>query len=135
MSGATLRQSRRVDLVRAFENASLEAGDFDHEAHILVAWHYVRERGLLDAICCFTRGIRRLTQKLGVSARYHETITWFYLIKIAERCRAQPDADWVTFKAANPDLFARNPALVDRYYSRSLLASATARRMFVLPDL
>lgn len=135
MNRATAAQSRPVDLVKAFETASLEAGDFDHAAHIYVAWHYVRERGLAEAVARFTRGIRRLTRKLGVSAKYHETITWFYLIKIAERCTAQPGLDWQAFKAANPELFARHPALIERYYSPSLLASETARRMFVLPDL
>ncbi|MDX1403780.1 MAG: hypothetical protein R3192_04545 [Woeseiaceae bacterium] len=123
------------ELVEAFENATLEAGGFDHEAHIRVAWHYLEELGLLGALERFTAAIKRLTQTLGVASRYHETITWFYLIAIAERLERAERGDWQAFKAANPDLFAREPALVHRYYSQTLLASEAARRRFVLPDL
>ncbi len=127
--------ARPEAIVAAFENATLKPGGFNHEAHILVAWHYLREMSLIEAIGRFTRAIRRLTQKLGVASKYHETITWFYLIKIAERMKATPDADWQAFKAANADLFAWNPSLVEQYYSRDLLGSETARQLFVLPDL
>lgn len=122
------------DIVESFEKATLEPGEFGHEAHVLVAWHYLGEQSLLDAIGRFTAAIKRLTRKLGVSSKYHETITWFYLIKVAERLKAAPEADWPAFKAANPDLFARNPGLIEKYYSKALLESDTARRMFLLPD-
>jgi hypothetical protein len=90
---------------------------------------------LLDAINRFTAAIKRLTRKLGVSSKYHETITWFYLIKIAERCSGPAATEWPAFKAANPDLLAWNPSLIQKYYSDALLSSETAKRMFVFPDL
>jgi hypothetical protein len=135
MNAIAPADTRIEELVRAFEDATLDAGGFDHEAHILVGWHYLQELSLLDAIGRFTTAIKRLTRKLGVSSKYHETITWFYLIKIAERSRAEAASDWDAFKSANPDLFAWNPSLIDQYYSKSRLASDEARRMFVLPDL
>lgn len=122
-------------LVDAFENASLDPGGFNHEAHMLVAWHYLQEYSLLDALSRFTEALRRLTRKLGVTSKYHETISWFYMIQIAERCRGKTGADWPAFKAANPDLFEQHPGLIHKYYSQSLLSSATARRLFVFPDL
>lgn len=128
-------QARVADIVEAFEKATLDPAGFDHEAHILVAWHYLQELSLLDAIKRFTSAIKQLTRALGVPSKYHETITWFYLIKIAERCKAAPGADWPAFRAANADLFAWRPSLVEKHYSKALLASETARRMFVLPDL
>jgi hypothetical protein len=134
MNGTNGADARIERLVREFEEATLDPGGFDHEAHILVGWRYLQELSLADAISRFTRAIKRLTHKLGVSSKYHETITWFYLIKIAERCRDDADADWTAFKAANPDLFAWNPSLVDKYYSKALLASDTARRTFLFPD-
>lgn len=134
MSCATASKSRIEAIVEAFENGTIEAGEFDHESHTLVAWHYLQDLPLLDAIARFTCAVKRLAVKLGAPGKYHETITWFYLVKIAERCSAEPGADWAAFKAANPDLFDRDPMLVDKYYSRSLLHSATARRLFVLPD-
>lgn len=135
MSAVAVADSRIERIVDAFENATIEAVDFDHEAHMLVGWWYLQECSLLDALSRFTGALRRLTRKLGVPSKYHETITWFYMIQIAGRCRGQPDADWPQFKAANADLFAQNPRLIEKYYSASLLWSETARRLFVFPDL
>ena len=135
MSATPVADSRIEQIVAAFENATIEAADFDHEAHLLVGWWYLQERSLLDALSRFNGALRRLTRKLGVSAKYHETITWFYMIQIAGRCRGQPDADWPQFQAANADLFEQNPQFIQRFYSESLLSSETARRLFVFPDL
>lgn len=135
MNRMAATESAIEGLVEAFENATLAAAAFDHEAHVLVAWHYLRDLTLLEAIARFTRAIKRLTQQLGLAGKYHETLTCFYLLKIAERRQANPHADWRAFKAANPDLFARRPRLIDRYYSKRLLESQAARRSFVLPDL
>ena len=135
MSGASVADGQIEQIVAAFEDASIDAAEFDHEAHLLVGWRFLQEQSLVDAIRRFTTALKRLTQKLGVPGKYHETITCFYLIKIAERCAGQAASDWPTFKDANPDLFTRNPSLIRQYYSKSLLASEDARRAFVLPDL
>ena len=134
MSGTRVADAGIEQIFEAFENATLEPGGFNHEAHILVGWRYLQDLSLLDALTRFTDAIKRLTRKLGVPSKYHETITWFYLIKIAERCSDDSAADWPAFKAANPDLFAWNPSLIEKYYSDALLFSDTARRMFVFPD-
>ena len=135
MNAVTFDEPRIEETVQAFENATVNPSEFNHEAHIKVAWGYLQEHDQLEAINRFTAAIKRLTQKLGVPDKYHETITWFYLLKIAERCHGNAEADWHTFKAANPDLFQWNPSIVQKYYSEVLLSSDTARRMFVLPDL
>ncbi len=135
MSAVTLKEPRIEETIRAFENATIDPGEFNHEAHIQVGWRYLQDYDQLDAISRFTDAIRRLTRKLGVPSKYHETITWFYLLKIAERSRDNAASGWPAFKAANPDLFEWNPSLIQKYYSDALLSSEIARRRFVLPDL
>ena len=132
MSAAAVADGRIEQIVAAFENATIDAAEFDHEAHLLVGWRYLQDYSLLDSIKRFSSALRRLTRKLGVPTKYHETITWFYMIKLAER---KATTDWAAFKTANPDLFKRNPSLVRQYYSESLLSSECARQAFVLPDL
>lgn len=133
---STAAADRQIEqIVAAFEDATIDAQDFDHEAHLLVGWRFLQDQSLLDALKRFTAALKRLTRKLGVPGKYHETITCFYLIKIAERRAGQAATDWTEFKDANPDLFTRNPSLIRQYYSESLLASEDARRVFVLPDL
>jgi hypothetical protein len=132
MSAAAVADGRIERIVVEFENATIDAAEFDHEAHVLVGWRYLQDYSLLDSIKRYSGALQRLTRKLGVPTKYHETITWFYLIKTAER-KAQ--TDWAAFKTTNPDLFERNPSLVQQYYSESLLSSDDARQAFVFPDL
>ncbi len=132
MSGTADADERIEQIVVEFENATIDAAEFDHEAHVLVGWRYLQDYSLLDSIKRYSAALQRLTRKLGVPTKYHETITWFYLIKTAER---KATTDWAAFKTANPDLFERNPSLVQQYYSESLLSSDDARQAFVFPDL
>jgi len=120
--------------IAAFEAADVNAEAFSHEAHLFIAWSYLQETDLLDSIRRYTAALRRLTKKLGVPGKYHETITWFFMIVIAERCRHDASSDWPTFKTDNPDLFSEARTLLSHYYTRARLACPLARQQFLLPD-
>ncbi|HLU05862.1 MAG TPA: hypothetical protein VKZ91_04845 [Woeseiaceae bacterium] len=123
-----------VEEVRLFEAGETDPGSFDHEAHVRVAWSYLHRYPAAIAIARFTSALRSLTTRLGANDKYHETISWFFLIVIAERRAACPNGDWQSFKKVNRDLFDGS-ALLRRYYSRDRLDSPDARRVFLLPDL
>ncbi len=126
----------RVERIFAqFKAATVDPDEFDHEAHVLVAWRYLQDDELLPAIRKYSDALKTLTRKLGVAGKYHETITWFYMIAVGERIAALTSTDWLTFKAANEDLFTRKPSLIQKFYSNAHLMSENARRGFVLPDL
>ena len=120
--------------VRGFEAGDIDPQKFDHEAHVRVAWSYLQQYPTAVAIGKFTSALRSLTNRLGASDKYHETISWFFLIVIAERRAACPNGDWQSFKKVNRDLFDGS-ALLRRYYSRDRLDSPDGRRVFLLPDL
>jgi len=120
--------------IAALEDGTLEAQAFDHEAHVYLGWLYLEEMPLLDAIDQFSSALQRLTAKLGVPAKYHATITWFFMLLIAERRARTRGDDWFSFRRCNSDLFGRRPGIIGRYYSSELLASDYARQSFVLPD-
>lgn len=119
--------------IEAFERGDVDPSTFDHAAHVYVAWLYVGRFSLPDAVGRFTAALKRLTAALGAPEKYHETISWFYLLLIAER-RHETGDDWRDFRRQNSDLFGRNGDILDRYYSKATLASEQARRNFVLPD-
>ena len=121
--------------IDAFEAGSVDAEAFDHEAHIYVGWLYLEAFPLLEAVTRFTNAIRRLTAKLGVPDKYHETITWFFLFLIDERRREQEASDWFAFRRDNADLFATGrDSILSRYYEPATLGIRKARDAFVLPD-
>ena len=118
--------------IERFENGNIAAEEFDHEAHLFVGWLYVTEFELSDAIARFEKALKRLTADLGVPDKYHATITWLYLMLIAET--SEKNESWQRFRARNTDLFGDSKATLRRYYSDARLFSDRARKQFVLPD-
>jgi hypothetical protein len=122
-------------LVSAFDSGNVEPQYFHHEAHVRVAWCYLQTFPAAMAIARFTEALRSLTVRLDMAQKYHETISWFFMIVIADRQARSPASDWETFKRQNRDLLEEGSALLQRHYSADCLASVDARQRFVLPDL
>jgi N-formylglutamate deformylase len=120
--------------IEALETGRIDAGTFDHEGHIYLAWLYLDQYPLTDAIARFKSALKRLTIRLGVPGKYHETVSWMFMLLIAERRDNATAKDWFSFRHGNDDLFAGGIDFVQRYYSKELLWSDRARQSFVLPD-
>jgi len=122
-----------VDLtIKAFENGDIDPDRFDHEAHVYAGWLYVNEFPLAEALAKFDAALRRLVTKVGAEGKYHATLTWFFLLLIAER--VEKDEPWRSFRDRNDDLMTDSRSVLLRYYSEEFLFSPTAREQFVLPN-
>jgi hypothetical protein len=123
------------EFLRSFEDCTLPSSAFHHRDHVRVAWLYLRRSPALEALACFTAGLKRFAAASGHPGLYHETITWAFLFLIHERmAQAGDDETWEGFAARNPDLLTWKPSILDRYYDQETLGSELARRVFVLPD-
>jgi hypothetical protein len=121
-------------LMERFVDTSLPANEFHHEQHVQVAWLFIRVHGMPAALGEFTAAIKRFADAKGATGLYHETITWAFLLIIAERQARTAAQSWEEFAAANPDLLVWKPSILERYYSNALLKSDLARRVFLFPD-
>ncbi|MBV8546342.1 MAG: hypothetical protein JO093_15330 [Acidobacteria bacterium] len=121
------------DFATAFERCEIAGDDFHHRDHVRLAWTYLRDLPLLDALTRFTTSLKRFAAHNGADGLYHETITWAYLLLIHERMERNPAGDFDSFAATNPDLFAWKPSILDQYYDQETLDSPLARRTFVMP--
>ena len=121
--------------IEAFEALRFDVGSFNHEAHVCVAWRYLQQYDLLESINRYRRTLKQLTRRIGVPEKYNETITWFFVIAIAERLTPETTEDWDAFKATNPELFTSKPGLIRKFYSASRLGSEAAKIRFLLPDV
>jgi hypothetical protein len=126
-------QMTDTDFADSFERCEIPSDSFHHRDHVRLAWVYLREMQLLDALARFTTSLKRFAAHNGHPGLYHETITWAYLLLIHERMERKPVAEFETFEATNPDLFAWKPSILDRYYDRETLDSDLARRTFLMP--
>jgi hypothetical protein len=122
------------EFVERFEACTLPEDAFHHRDHVRLAYLYLCWLPPLEALARFTTGIKRFAASLGKADRYHETITWAYLLLIHERLQRDPADDFETFARANPDLLAWHPSVLDSYYRPDTLRSDLARRAFVMPD-
>lgn len=122
---------RRV--IDALESLSLSENDFSHPAHVQAAWECLEASPFGAAGDRFCAALRRFAASLGKAARYHETITWAYLVLINERRVACPAASFGEFASANADLLDHKTSPVSRLYSSDALKADLARRVFVLP--
>jgi hypothetical protein len=127
-------EEQDAELLARFVDTTLPADQFHHRQHVRVAWLFVRRHGMPAALAEFSAAIRRFADAKGATGLYHETITWAFLLLIAERQARTPAQTWPQFEAANPDLLVWKPSILERYYSKELLSSALARRTFVMPD-
>lgn len=121
-------------LFERFVDTTLPADQFHHQQHVEVAWLFIRQYGMPAALGEFTAAIRRFADAKGATGLYHETITWAFLLLIAERQATCTAATWPQFAGANPDLLVWKPSILSRYYSRQLLTSDLAKRVFLFPD-
>ncbi len=119
----------------AFEAADIAPDDFDHEAHVRVAWTMLGVADLDECLRRYPLALKRITRRLGVPEKFHATVTGFLLLLIAERRAATPDAGWTAFRRANPDLMSGSSRLLSRHYSSKRLQSELARSQFLLPDV
>jgi hypothetical protein len=118
-------------LAAGFAEATL--AELPHRDHVRLGWIYLRRAPLAEAAARFVADLQRFAASLGAAGKYHETITWAYLLWIhACMQRAPLHADSQAFLAAFPELLA--PHALRRFYRDETLASPEARRVFVLPD-
>lgn len=123
------------ELVEDFERLTLSPELFSHREHVRLAWIYLRNYPPLVALERFCEGLKRFAASLGKAERYHETITWAYLLLIHERMERTKSADsWDTFVEANGDLFDWKESVLTRYYRQETLKSDLAKRVFLFPD-
>ncbi len=122
------------ELILEFEQGRIP-GDFHHGDHLRMAFAYVSEFPLPEAIARFSADLQRFAISKDKPNLYHETITWAYLFLIAERiARAEQLESWETFAARNRELFGWKGGILERYYEATTLESDLARKQFILPD-
>ena len=120
---------------RAFEACETAPADFDHAAHVLLAYIYLCDHPVDVATQRMKKALLTFLAHVGVGeARYHETITRAWILAVGHFMTRTPGcASASEFIAANPQLLDSRIMLT--HYSAEVLYSPTARHGFVEPDI
>jgi hypothetical protein len=123
------------ELIQQFEDGATPADSFHHVDHVRLAFEYLSRYPALEALEKFSAALKRFAAVQGRATRYHETITWAYLLLIRERmARVGHTQTWEEFAAHNPDLLIWKGGVLASLYRQETLDSDLARHTFVLPD-
>ncbi len=122
------------EFLHAFFSAELPNSDFHHRDHLRLTWLVVDRRGLPEAERVIAEGIQHFAAVHGHAARYHDTMTrfWVRLVAHAIANRRQID-DFEAFLAAYPMLLDRT--LPFRHWRREAMFTPEARAEWREPDL
>jgi hypothetical protein len=123
------------DFLASFEDCTLPNVSFHHADHVKMAWLYLSRLPALEALQRFSAALLRFATAHGKPERYHETITWAFLLLIRDRmARTGGRQTWAEFAAANGDLLDWKDNVLKRYYRQETLSSELARTTFLFPD-
>ncbi|HYJ89801.1 MAG TPA: hypothetical protein VEV84_00705 [Pyrinomonadaceae bacterium] len=138
MTGKYETEKDVVDLVRAFEAATVSREEWKHAEHLIVALYYVSHYDVETAIEKMRSGILNLLDNgfkvdLTKEMPYHETITVFWIRAVAE-FHASSNGKPIGEKIA--EMVERfNKDYLLSFYSRERLFSDEARARFIESDL
>ena len=121
------------EFIDQFESDTL-AGEFHHADHVRLAFAYLTECPVLQALDRFSAALKRYASARGKSDLYHETITHVYFFLIRERMARSGPREWADFAQENSDLLVWKEGILTRYYEASTLQSDLARSVFLFPD-
>lgn len=119
------------------ENCSFPIPQFNHEAHVRLAYIYLVENEVTDRATSFMRNsLKNLLLHAGVDpeTKYHETMTEAWILAVNHFMHHSEQSNSANeFIGQNPDLL--NSKIIQSHYSTKLLFSEQARREFVEPDI
>jgi hypothetical protein len=121
-------------VVKRFEARAFTPEEFSHARHLTVAAWYFLQLDERTAEERMRAGLRKFIRHHGKNG-YHVTITEFWLRLVVHHVRrSHPGRDSV---ALVNQIVKRlgNKSLINKHYSRELLASPDARARWVAPDL
>ena len=133
-------RSEDLDFVRSLENGSLPAETFDHRGHLRYAWLLLRAEPLAQVLPRVDAALTRFATLNGAPEKYHQTVTWTYLLVIHELMEsdavysAGATESFDTFLCRHPLLSEAVPAFMSRFYARKTWQSQRAAETYLLPD-
>ena len=124
-------ETEREELER-FMRGDFEAARFPHREHVRMAFVMLQHYDFPESVLHYSRALRTMAARAGKPQAFHQTVTIAFLSLIAERLEGGEWHDFAAFTRDNPDLLDKGA--VARWYRPERLASARARRTFLLPE-
>ncbi|XP_076457505.1 actinorhodin polyketide dimerase-like isoform X2 [Babylonia areolata] len=122
--------------LQAFENLTLPFEDWNHEAHLRMAWNYIKDLGPQEAVPYIKLGIQKYNERNRekIKTGYHETITMFFIHLVSKAIKESVDANMTFEQFLKDNQHLTDSRLLLQYYSEDTLFQEEARHRFIRPD-
>ncbi len=118
----------------AFEACTVAPAQFNHEAHVRLAYVYLAEGDVDSAVQKMRDALLSFLEHNNVPrSKFHETLTRAWVLAVRHFMGRSTSTSAADFIAKNPQLLDSKIMLT--HYSASVLFSPDARATFVEPDL
>jgi hypothetical protein len=123
------------DFRTAFEACTCPPAEFNHRAHVRLAYVYLTEHDTDTAHERMKNSLLAFIQHHGIAAsKYHETMTRAWIMAVRHFMEISPGAESAdTFIDNNPRML--DTQIMMTHYSAAVLFSDEARARFVEPNL
>jgi hypothetical protein len=118
----------------AFEAYAVTPSQFNHEAHVRLAYVYLAEYDVESAVQRMREALLNFLEHNGIPrSKFHETITRAWVLAVRHFMNRSASTSSADFIAKNQEVLDSKIMLT--HYSASVLFSSDARASFVEPDL
>jgi hypothetical protein len=118
-----------------FQEATLDAHLFTHEAHVRLAWIHVKKYGIEQAIQNVTTQLRAYVETLGATDKYNETLTVAAVKAVYHFYLRTEHVSFQDFILKNKRLKENFRELMNAHYSTDIFRSEAAQKHFLAPEL
>ena len=125
--------------LRGFEQGTLAKSEWTHGAHVATAACYLFDSDFATVLPLMRARISAFNLSVGgantPTSGYHETLTHFWLLIVAELLRQRQPASRLEAAQQAVQVFGQARALHTLYYSGDLVNDSAARSQWREPDL
>ena len=125
--------------LRGFENGTLSKSEWTHGAHVAAAASYLFNSNFETIMPLMRARISAFNLAVGgantPTSGYHETLTHFWLLIVAESLRQHPPSSRFAAARHAVQVFGEARTLHTLYYSGDIVKDTKARQQWRAPDL
>ncbi|WP_299123717.1 hypothetical protein [uncultured Tenacibaculum sp.] len=118
-----------------FENCSLNPSLFSHEAHIRLAWIYIKKYGCQKAEERVQKYLKAFVKHVGATDKYNTTLTIAAIKIVAHFIKKSDKNNFKEFILEHPQLNTNFKLLINSHYSIDIYNSILAKEKYMEPDL
>ena len=123
------------EFVTQFRSCQLDPELFTHEAHLRLAWIYLKTYGIDHSVEELPKQFKAFVAYAGATDKYNETVTVAALKVVNHFMASSSEDNFLDFIANNPRLMTDFMQLLTSHYSIDIFNSERARKEYVEPDL